>query len=83
MDGPEPDFLPLVTLLHEGFPDGSVSKEPLSKAGATGDMGSILGLRRSSREGHGNPLQHSCLKNSWTDEPGGLQSIGLQRVGHN
>ena len=49
MDGPEPDFLPLVTLLHEGFPDGSVSKEPLSKAGATGDMGSILGSGRLLR----------------------------------
>ena len=43
MDGPEQDFLPLVTLLQEGFPEGSVSKEPLSKAGATGDLGSIYG----------------------------------------
>ena len=42
MDEPEQDFLPLVTLLlHEGFPDGSVSKEPLSKAGATRNLGSI------------------------------------------
>ena len=44
MDGPKQDFLPLVTLLlQEGFPEGSVSKEPLSKAGATGDLGSIYG----------------------------------------
>ena len=28
------------------------------------DMGSIPGLGRSPRRGHGNPLQYSCLKNS-------------------
>ena len=27
-----------------------------------GDMGSILGLGRSSREGNGNPVQYSCLE---------------------
>ena len=26
-------------------------------------MGSIPGLGKSSRGGHGNPLQYSCLKN--------------------
>ena len=29
-----------------------------------GDRGSIPGLRRSSGEGNGNPLWHSCLGNS-------------------
>ena len=28
-----------------------------------GDLGSILGLGRSSGEGNGNPLQYSCLEN--------------------
>ena len=28
-----------------------------------GDLGSILGLGRSSGEGSGNPLQYSCLEN--------------------
>ena len=28
-----------------------------------GDLGSVLGLGRSPREGHGNPLQYSCLEN--------------------
>ena len=32
-------------------------------------------------EGNGHPLQYSCLKNSTADEPGRLQSMGLQRVG--
>ena len=30
----------------------------------TGDLGSILGLGRSSGEGHDNPLQYSCLENA-------------------
>ena len=33
--------------------------------------------------GHGNPLQYSCLENPHGQkDPGGLQSLGLQRVGH-
>ena len=28
-----------------------------------GDLGSIPELRRSTREGNGNPLQYSCLEN--------------------
>ena len=34
------------------------------------------------REGHDNPLQYSCLKNPWREEPGGLQSIGSRRIRH-
>ena len=36
---------------------------------------------RSLGEGNGNPLQYSCLENAWTEEAGGLQSMGWQRVG--
>ena len=35
---------------------------------------------RSPAGGSGNPLQYSCLRIPWTEEPGGLQSMGLQRV---
>ena len=48
----------------------------------TGDTSSIPASGRSSGGGHGNPLQYSCLENPMTEEPGGLQSIGWQRVGH-
>ena len=41
-------------------------------------MGLIPGLGRPSGGGNGNPLQYSCLENPWTEEPGGLQSMGLQ-----
>ena len=43
-----------------GFPGGSDSKEPTCNAG---DLGSIPGPERSPGEGHGNPLQYSCLEN--------------------
>ena len=33
-------------------------------------------------EGDGTPLQYSCLENPRTEEPGGLQSMGSLRVGH-
>ena len=48
-----------------------------------GDLGSIPGLGRSLGEGNSYPRQYSGLENSMTEEPGGLQSMGLQRVGHN
>ena len=35
------------------------------------------------REGNDNPLQYSCLENPMNKETGGLESMGLQRVGHN
>ena len=28
----------------------------------------------STGEGHGNPLQHSCLENPWTEGPGGYRA---------
>ena len=33
-------------------------------------------------EGNGTPLQYSCLENPMDEEPGGLQSMGSHRVGH-
>ena len=41
-----------------GFPSGSDGKE---SACSVGDPGLIPGSGRSSGEGHGNPLQYSCL----------------------
>ena len=61
-----------------------------ANAGDVREVRSIPGLGRSPGGGNDNPLQYSCLKNPWTEEPGGLQSMGsqgpqsmeLQRVGH-
>ena len=59
-----------------GFPCRSAGKESACSAG---DLGSIPGFGRSPREGNGNPLQNPCLENLMDR---GLQSMGLQRVGH-
>ena len=36
-------------------------------------------LGRSPREENDNPLQYSCQEIPWTEEPGRLQFMGLQR----
>ena len=51
-----------------------------ANAGDIRDAGSIPGSERSPGGGHGSPLQDSYLENPWTEEPGGLQSTGSQRV---
>ena len=61
------------------FPGGSEVKASDCNEG---DLGSIPGLGRSPGEGNGNPLQYSYLENPMAEEPGGLQSLGSQRVGH-
>ena len=50
------------TSIHQyrGFPDSSNDKESACSAGG---LGSILVSRRSPGEGHGYPLQCSCLEN--------------------
>ena len=61
----------------------SGSSEVKASACNVGDPGSIPGLGRSPGEGNGNPLHYSCMENPpWMEEPGGLQSMGSQRVGH-
>ena len=51
-----------------------------ANAGVTRDTGSIPGLGRSPGEGHGNPLQYSCLGIPMDRGAWGLQSTGSQRV---
>ena len=55
-----------------GFPDGLGGKESTCNTGDTGDVGSIHGLGRSPGGGDGKPLQYSCLKIPWKEEPGRL-----------
>ena len=66
-------------LLCTGFRGGSDDKESAYNAG---DLGLIPGSGRSPGEGNGYPLQYLAWRIPWTEEPGGLQSMGLQRVEH-
>ena len=56
-------------------------KDPPANAGDLRDVGSIPGPGKSPRGGHGNPLL--AWEIPWTEKPGRLQSIGLQRVRRN
>ena len=61
----------------EGFPDGSVSKE---SACNVGDLGSIwVGKIPWRRAWQPIPV-FLPGESPWTEEPGGLQSMGSQRV---
>ena len=62
-----------------GFSAGSEGEE---SACNVGDPGSSPGSGRSSGEGNGNPLSILAWRIPWTEESGGLQSMGSQRVGH-
>ena len=46
------------------------------------DTGSVPGSGRSSGEGNGNHPSTLAWRIPWTEEPGGLQSIGSHRVRH-
>ena len=59
-----------------------VVKNLPANAGDIRDAGSIPGLGRSPGGEQGNSLQYSCLENPMDREPGGLQSMGSQRVRH-
>ena len=67
------------------YSGGSYGKESTCNSE---DPGPIPGSGRSPGDGRGYPLQYSCLGSipawgiPWTEEPGGLRSMGLQRVRH-
>ena len=72
----------LASLAARGFPGGSVVKNPPTYAGDAGDMGSIPGSGRSLEEGMATHSSILVWEIPWTKEPGGLQSMGSQRIGH-
>ena len=67
---------------YRDFPAGAVVKNPPANAGDARDAGSIPGWGRSPGGGHGNHSSILAWKIPSAEEPGGLQSTGLQRVGH-
>ena len=56
-----------------------VIKNSLANAGDIRDVVSIRGSGRAPGGSHDNLVQYSCLENPWTEEPGRLQSIALQK----
>ena len=66
----------------EGFPGGVVVKNLPANAEDTGDGGLIPRLGRSPEVGNGNLPRFLAWKIPQTVIPGGLPSVGSQRVGH-
>ena len=60
-----------------------VIKNPPASAGDIRDRGLISGSRRSSGGGIATtPVFLLGEPRGWREESGGLQSIGMQRIGH-
>ena len=62
-----------------GFPGGSAGKESACNAG---DLGLIPGWEDPLEKGTATHSSILTWKIPWTEEPGGLSSMGSQRVGH-
>ena len=63
----------------EGFPGGSLGKDPPANAG---DASMIPALGRSPGEENGYPLQYSCLGNPINRGAQWATVTGSQKVGH-
>ena len=59
-----------------------VVRDPPAGAGDIQDAGSILGSGRTAGQGHGSPLQYSCLKNSMDRGAWWAMVHGVAKVGH-
>ena len=66
--------------MNEASQVALVVKNPPANAG---DSGSIPGSGRYPGGGRGHPLQYSCLEKPMDRGASRLQSMGLQRKGHN
>ena len=62
-----------------GFPGGSDGKESACNAG---DQVRSLGWEDPVEKGMATYSSILAWKIPWREKPGGLQSMGLQRVGH-
>ena len=65
-----------------GFPGGTVVKNLPVNAGDTGDEGLITGWEDPLEQDMATDSSILAWKMPWTEEPGGQQSMGSQRVGH-
>ena len=66
-----------------GLPDGASAMNSPANARDVRDTGSIPRSGRSPEGGHGTHFNILAWRIPWTEEPGGLQSIGSHRIRHN
>ena len=63
-----------------GFPGGSAGKESACNLGDADHVGTIPGLGRFPEEGMASHSGILAWRTPWTEEPGGLWSMGSQRI---
>ena len=68
-----------MTLVFLGFPGGSDGKE---STGSAGDLGLILGWEDPLEKGMATHSSILAWRIPWTEDAGGLQSMGSQTMGH-
>ena len=68
-----------MTLVFLGFPGGSDGKESTCSAG---DLGLILGWEDPLEKGMATHSSILAWRIPWTEDAGGLQSMGSKRMGH-
>ena len=69
----------MLLLIYMGFPGGSEVK---ASAWNAGDLGSIPGLEDPLEKEMATHSSTLAWRIPWREEPGGLQSMGSQRVRH-
>ena len=67
-------------VLSVGFPGSRVVKNQSANAGGARDVGLMPGSGRSLEKEMAPHSRTLAWKIPWTEEPGGLQFMGLQRV---
>ena len=73
-------YISIYVYIVLGFLDGSGDKESTFSAG---HLGLIPGLGRPLEKGIATHSSILAWRIPWTERPGGLQSVGSQRVGYN
>ena len=70
------------TTIYWGFPGGSAVNNSLAMQEVQETRVCFLGQEDPLEEGMGTHSSTLAKKIPWTEEPDGLQSVGLQRLGH-
>ena len=70
----------MVSKIVRGFPSGSDGKESVCSAADARDMVPSLGREDPLEKGMATHSSILAKRITWTEEPGGLQSMGSQRV---
>ena len=65
-----------------GFPGGARDKESACQCRSIRDLGSIPGGEDPPEESMATHSSITAWRIPWIEEPGGLQSMGSRRVGH-